>query len=71
MISPFLNSRISANHEKVDELLANANGEILIKGIVLYCRISFVLSYWNLQFIKLRKDKGFIIGNVSFLFTMG
>ena len=55
----------------MDELLANANGEILIKGIVLYCRISFVLSNWNLQFIKLRKDKGFIIGNVLFLFTMG
>ena len=30
--NPFLNSRISANHYKVDEL--SANGELLIKGIV-------------------------------------
>jgi hypothetical protein len=32
MISPFCNSRISANHGKVERL--SANGEIFIKGIV-------------------------------------
>ena len=36
---PFFNSRISANHVKVDGL--SANGEIHKKGIVLYCRICF------------------------------
>ena len=36
IIHPFLNSRISANHDKVEGLLAN--GEILIKGD---CNISF------------------------------
>jgi hypothetical protein len=32
IIFPFLNSRISAKHDKVDEL--SANGEILLKGII-------------------------------------
>ena len=31
IINPFLNSRITANHDKVDRLLAN--GDLLIKGI--------------------------------------
>ena len=32
IIKPFLNSMISANHDKVKEL--SANGEMFIKGIV-------------------------------------
>ena len=42
IIIPFLNSSISANHDKVDGL--TANGEILVKGLFLsflYCRFSF------------------------------
>ena len=44
IIRPFLNSRISARHDKVDG--HPANGEILIKGLFLYCRISFVKIFF-------------------------
>ena len=36
--TPFLNSRISVNHDKVQRLSAKV--ESLIKGLFLYCRIS-------------------------------
>ena len=41
--NPFLNSKISANHDRVDGLLAK--GKILVKGLFLYCRISFVYIF--------------------------
>ena len=48
MINPFLNSRISANHDKVEGLLANFNGEILIKrALFLYRKISFIMRHPN------------------------
>ena len=52
IIDPFLNSRISANHEKVKGLAANhdkvkglsANSEIIMRReLFLYCKISFGL----------------------------
>ena len=38
MFDPFLNTRISANHDKEEG--HSANGEILIKVLKLFCRIS-------------------------------
>ena len=40
IISLILNSRSSANHDKVDGLIAF--DKILMKGIVFFCRISFL-----------------------------
>ena len=45
MIYPFLNTRISANYDKVD-------GEIIIKVLKLFCRISF----FNQSHSKENKD---------------
>ena len=42
MIDHFLNSRISANHDEVEG--HSANGEILIKVLKLFFRISFQQS---------------------------
>ena len=36
MIIPFLNSSISANHDKLEENADNVDGEILINGIETY-----------------------------------
>ena len=41
IINPFLNLRISANHDEVIGFLAN----MLKGGLFLYCRISFVVIY--------------------------
>ena len=51
IISSFLNSRISANHDKVGGL--SANGKILIKGVVsllrnLFCFIDLMYKMENL-----------------------
>ena len=45
IIIPFLNSRTSANHDKVDGL--SANGEIFIRGLFLYCRISLLMPCYS------------------------
>ena len=39
VFNSFLNSRIAANHDKVERF--SANGEIPVKWFVLYCRIVF------------------------------
>ena len=43
----FLNSRISGNYDKMGRLSANANGEILIKGIVFFIVESLFTYYIN------------------------
>ena len=40
IINPFLNSRITANNDKVERHLAT--GKILIKGWKLYCKLTFI-----------------------------